>query len=275
MPHLGATRNPGLTKQKVPFVLVSCDHGTVILNRLDWRKLSETHNEFGVGTDILVHGQFDFDLISMTGGMLAARREKHGPGVVALDCGANIGIYTLEWARMMTGWGSVIAFEPQERIYYALAGNVAINNLFNAKVLHKAVGDACAEISMPVPDYQLPGQYGGLSLKTGADIGQPLAQGTSVEMLSIDSLALRRVDFIKIDVEGMELEVLDGARATILLDEPYLLVEWHITGKVPIEAFLDEICYDRVTVGMNLICAPKGDEFLPRLESFLTQGAAP
>jgi FkbM family methyltransferase len=51
---------------------------------------------------------------------------------VAIDCGANIGTHTIEWAKKMTGWGAVIGIEAQERIFYALAGNIAINNCFNA-----------------------------------------------------------------------------------------------------------------------------------------------
>src|SRR5260370_16749261 len=39
---------------------------------------------------------------------------------------------TIEWAKRMTGWGSVLAIEAQERIYYALAGNIALNNCFNS-----------------------------------------------------------------------------------------------------------------------------------------------
>lgn len=264
-----------MIRQKVPFVLASCAHGAVILNRLDWRKINDTHNEFGVGTDILVHGQFDLDLISMTGGMLLARREAHGPGVTALDCGANIGVYTLEWARQMADWGMVLSFEPQERLYYALAGNIVINNLFNVRAFQKAIGARCESIDMPVPDYQIPGQFGGLSLKgNGADIGQPTELRLPVDMVSIDLLGLPRVDFIKLDIEGMEVEALEGARETITRNNPYMLVEWHIAGKEPIEQFIASIGYETVTVGMNLICAPRGDEILARIGGFMAEGAA-
>lgn len=254
-----------MAKQKIPFVLVSSVHGTVILNRLDWRRLSDTHNEFGVGTDILTHGEFDLDLISMTGGLLQAARDRRGPGVMALDVGANIGIYTIEWARLMTDWGVVLSFEPQERIYYALAGNVAINNLFNAKVFNKAIGDRCKVIEIPAPDYQQPGQFGGLNLQGKTDIGQKIEGRAPIEMVSIDSIGLNRVDFIKIDVEGMEPEVIAGAFATLRRDRPYLLVEWHICGKEAIEKPLAALGYETVTIGMNLICAPKGDAVLPHI----------
>lgn len=258
-------------RQKVPFILASSDHGTVIVSRLDWRKISDTHMEFGVGTDILVHGSFDLDLISITGGLLQVRRERYGDGAVALDCGANLGMYTLEWAKLMAGWGCIIAFEPQERIYYALAGNIAINNHFNARALHKAVGERNDVIEIPVPDYQLPGQYGGLNLENKANIGQDIKLTMPVEMVAIDALGLPRVDFIKIDIEGMEAAALNGARDTIKRNDPYLLIEWHIAGKAPIEAILSDLGYEQVYLGMNMIATPKGDPFLPRLQAMLDQ----
>lgn len=265
-----------MSKQKVPFVLVSCVHGTVILNRLDWRKMTETHNEFGVGTDILVNGHAGLDEISIVGGLLERRRESHGPGVVALDVGANIGTFTLEFARLMEEWGVVLAFEPQERIYYALAGNIAINNLFNVRAFQSAVGRIDGgTIEMPVVDYQLPGQFGGLSLRgNGSDIGQKTDQRAVAHMVSIDSMGLPRVDLIKIDVEGMEPDVLEGARDVITRNKPYLFVEWHICGKDPIETFMGSVGYETLTVGMNLICAPDGDTFLPRMREFLATGEA-
>src|SRR4029077_13679502 len=140
-------------RYKVPFVLASTAHGPVILNVIDWNPLSKTHVEFGVGLGLLVEGEQDLALVSLTLGALEARHQAHGPGVVALDCGANVGIFTMEWARSMEGWGSVIAFEPQERMFYALAGNLAINNLFNVKAWNKAVGAVCEIAEFPAPDY--------------------------------------------------------------------------------------------------------------------------
>ena len=55
------------------------------------------------------------------------RRPHFGDGVVAVDRGADIGVHTLEWARSMTAWGSVIAIEAQECIFYALAGWDRVN----------------------------------------------------------------------------------------------------------------------------------------------------
>lgn len=252
-------------RHKVPFVLASSAHGPIILNRIDWRALSKDSVEFGVGTDILVNGEFDLPLISLTLGVLETRRRERGAGVLALDVGANIGVYSMEWARAMEGWGSVLSFEPQERMFYALAGNLALNNLFNVKAMNKAVGRYDAVVDMPAPDYQLPGQFGGLALNGQANIGQAIPHTVPVELVTIDSLDLRRVDFIKIDIEGMEVDALEGALKTIERTQPVMLIEHHIAGEANIRRFLAAIDYDAVTIGMNMVCAPPTTDILDKI----------
>jgi FkbM family methyltransferase len=260
---------------KTPFVLASTAHGPVILNHLDFRQLDKGGVELGVGLDILVHGEFDLPLISMTCGALEIRRRERGAGVVALDCGANIGIYTLEWARRMEGWGRVLAFEPQERIYYALAGNIALNNLFNAQAINSAIGAKRDVIDMRVPDYCVPGQFGGLSLNGRLEIGQEVTTLAPLQVIPIDDLGLRRVDFIKLDIEGMEPDALAGARKTIETSKPFMLVEWIKCGKEPIEAFMASVSFETVTLGMNLLCGPAGNEFTARMRELSEQRAVP
>ncbi len=97
--------------------------------------------------------------------VLDLRRKYHGDGVVAIDCGANLGVHTVEWAKHMSGWGVVLAFEAQERIYYALAGNIAINNCFNARAIHAAVTNRSGRMKMPKPNYLANSSFGSLELK--------------------------------------------------------------------------------------------------------------
>ena len=84
------------------------------------------------------------------------RRQYFNDGVVALDCGANIGVHSIEWAKIITGWGEVFSFEAQEKIFYALAGNVAINNCFNVTAKHVALGSKVGVIEIPQPNYHQP-----------------------------------------------------------------------------------------------------------------------
>jgi len=131
-------RNVG---RKLAFVLAASNHGTMITNRFDYR-MSGPDAGIGVGYQLLEAGAFDPIEVELALQLIESRRCFHGDGVVAIDCGANIGVHAIEWATAMTGWGSVIAIEPQERIYYALAGNIAIHNCFNAIAMHAANSDS-------------------------------------------------------------------------------------------------------------------------------------
>ena len=117
--------------RKLAFVLASSNHGTLIVNRFDYRMVDQNRG-YGVGFQILETSSFDPGEVKLALDLLTLRRKHYGDGVIGIDCGANIGVHTIEWAKMMTGWGSVLSIEAQERIYYALAGNIAINNCFNA-----------------------------------------------------------------------------------------------------------------------------------------------
>src|SRR5215471_4238878 len=192
------------SKRKLAFVLAASDHGTMIVSRLDYRMTSPTSG-FGVGYQVLECGAFEPGEVSMATSLLKLRRRYFKEGVFAIDCGANIGIHTVEWAKCMTGWGSVLAVEAQERIYYALAGNIAINNCFNATAINAAITDRTGMLMMPQPDYLTPASFGSLELRKSNNtefIGQPIDYSEGkllpVQGITIDSLQLPRIDFIKV-----------------------------------------------------------------------------
>ncbi len=251
----------------VAFCLVASDHGPLIVNRFDYNH-NFNGDYYGVGAQILETGRYDPREVSVLKSLLDVRREHYGDGVVALDCGANIGVHTVEWARMMRGWGSVVAIEAQERVYYALAGNISLQNCFNAKALHAAVSDAVGEISFPEPDYTKQGSFGSFELRPrlgGEFIGQPVDYGKptlTVKSVSLDSLMLERVDLIKIDVEGMEAEALDGAAKLIELCKPILFVETIKSDKSAITAALEGAGYTVLPHGMNVLAIHKDDPTL-------------
>ena len=162
--------------RKIAFVLASSDHGAVIVNRFDYRMIDKARG-YGVGFQILEKTAFDPEEVELAISLLRLRRKYFGDGVVAIDCGANIGVHTIEWAKTMTGWGSVIAIEAQERIFYALAGNVAINNCFNARAVFAAVSATNGTMRVPNPDYLQPASFGSLELRQRTNtefIGQPI-----------------------------------------------------------------------------------------------------
>src|ERR1700760_4018408 len=150
--------------RKIAFILASTDYGSLIVNRFDYQMVDATSG-FGVGFNLLESSTYDAREGATAMQLLSLRRQHFGDGVVAVDCGANIGVRTVEWSKGMTGWGTVIAIEAQMRLFYALAGNITINNCFNAQAIHAAVGAQQGTLRVPTPNYLVPASFGSLELR--------------------------------------------------------------------------------------------------------------
>lgn len=256
--------NP-IRRRPLPFVLAASEHGTLIVNRNDYR-MADTVRGYGVGFQILNTSVFDPEEVNDVLALLNFRRQFFGAGVVAIDCGANIGVHTIEWAKLMHEWGTVIAIEAQERIFYALAGNIAINNCFNATAINAAIGSAVGTMRIPKPNYSKPSSFGSLELKQNNKnefIGQEISYAPEhcqqIAVVSVDGFNLPRLDFIKIDVEGMELEVLEGARQSITLHKPQMLIEAIKSDKKAITDFLETNGYEYFQAGINILAIHGSD----------------
>jgi FkbM family methyltransferase len=136
------------------------------------------------------------------------------PGSVALDVGAHIGTHALTMARLVGPAGRVYAFEPVKKTYRELRRNLELNGVTNVVALRYALGKGTAGVIEMNPIH--PGEEGGTSVGHGGD---------RVELRSLDSFGFEQVSLIKIDVEGFELPVLDGAEDTIRRNRPVLVVE--------------------------------------------------
>jgi len=144
------------------------------------------------------------------------------PGMVAVDIGAHIGAITVPLARMVGPKGKVMAFEPQRYIYYHLCANVVLNNLMHVKCNNVAVGETNKKIEMPeLPYLDFDDNYG--NIKVYGNNGDN--KRYLVQQIRLDGLKFDRLDFIKIDVERMELEVLAGAKDTIKKHKPVISIE--------------------------------------------------
>lgn len=135
------------------------------------------------------------------------------PGSTVIDAGAHIGTHTLALAQLAGPEGRVYAFEPQRKLYRELVYNMRLNNAANVVPLRFALGERAGVIEMAPATA---GNEGGTQVGVGGD---------RVELRSLDSFNFRNVSFVKIDVEGFEDQVLDGARQTIQRNRPAILIE--------------------------------------------------
>ena len=250
-------------KKPIPFVLTSTNHGVMIVNRNDYFMVNN-ESGYGVGHQLLNTSSFDQQEIDFALALIYRRKVNFGEGVVAIDCGANIGVHSVEWARLMTSWGSVIAFEAQEKIFYALAGNIILNNCLNVTARNSAVGASCGFIEIPEPNYLIPSSYGSFELQKKQNneyIGQEINYKNTkkIPLMTIDSLNLERLDFMKIDVEGMEEDVLEGSKDAISKFKPIMIIEIIKSNKDKLLSFLEPMGYFIYPLGINLLAIHKED----------------
>jgi FkbM family methyltransferase len=143
------------------------------------------------------------------------------PGSFVLDIGANIGSHTIALSRIVGPNGLVFAYEPERTNFNTLAGNVSINNLHNVYLFQKAVGSSAGFISVPELDKERTTNFGALSLCEDYSS----SQNYPVPLITLDEQNFIRLDFVKIDIEGMEKLALEGGKETIEKLKPLLYIE--------------------------------------------------
>ena len=138
-------------------------------------------------------------------------------GDTVLDVGAHVGYYTLLSSILVGAKGRVFAFEPNPRNYHYLDRHVYLNGCRNVTTVPAAVSDRAGTAQF---------QFG-----SGSGTGKLASKG-ALEVLTItldDFCAERGLNpsAVKIDVEGAELEVLEGARKVLSTDRPTVFLSTH------------------------------------------------
>jgi FkbM family methyltransferase len=174
----------------------------------------------------------------------------------------------------------VLAFEPQRLLHQLLCGNVSLNMHSNVVAIHAALGSETGTIRVPRTDYANIGNFGGIALGDHQD-------GETVPVERLDSYNLKSCDLIKIDVEGMEQSVLQGARMILEKYQPLLYVEndraeksrdliqwlmtngyrlyWHLPRMFnPKNYFAEAMNVFGNTVSINMLCVPRSKTISPK-----------
>ena len=162
------------------------------------------------------HGMMLYDLKNGLLGTLLERYGEYGesqvdifrqqlrPGMTVVEVGANLGAQTLAFAQAVGPEGRVVAFEPRRSLFQLLCANLALNAVDNVDAHWLAVGAKARPV--------------------GVRRGNDAAAVDKVQLVTLDSVDLPACHVLKIDESGLEDEVIEGARQTILRLKPVLHV---------------------------------------------------
>lgn len=189
--------------------LVPCRHGRMLVNPGD----------IYIGRALIVYGEFSPAEAALYGVLV-------GPGDIVVEAGANIGAFSLVFARSVGAEGRVYAFEPQRIVFQMLCANLALNEIDVVEAWPVALGAEIGQMTVPPVQHRGVANIGGVALTSGGE-------GESVPVTTIDNLSLKRCTLIKADVEGMECAVLEGAQETIRRCQPYLYFEVQDRASAP------------------------------------------
>ena len=188
-----------------------------------------------------------------------------GDNCVFLDIGGNIGLISIPVARFLQSKrGKVYTFEPQRIMYYMLAGNVVLNNLTNLYCYNLAVSDKEDWLAIPSVNYFDKNDFGTVTFVNSTIVSDKFVGQEKVRTIVIDKLGLDRVDMMKIDVEGMEKNVINGAKETIAKFRPLIFVEHFLARPEDrFNEFITNLGYNiHIADYQNWLCIPTEKEHL-------------
>ena len=157
-------------------------------------------------------------------------------GAYGLDIGAHVGCFSIFMALLVGSEGRIEAIEPMPANLALLEKNIAQNDLGHVINLHEA---CCAA------------REGGVFLNLGpssfeSSLSNDFGHGSiPVPALTVDGLALKngKLDFLKLDVEGAELDVLQGAETALAKFRPTLVIELHPPMAAEVPVFMQQKGY--------------------------------
>ncbi len=193
-------------------VFKKCRHGMMLYNK----------NDIYIGRSFELYGEFSQGEIKVFEQFVLA-------GDTVVEVGANIGAHTLRLAQIVGPRGRVYAFEPQRIVFQTLCANMALNSITNVLCFEQGVASEAGELRGAPIEYGQAGNFGGVELVSIASSGEgfPAEFTEKVPIVTLDGVLsdVKRVRLLKIDVEGMELDVLKGGAELIRRTRPFLYLE--------------------------------------------------
>lgn len=179
------------------------------------------------------------------------------PGSTVIDAGACFGTYTMAFAPHAK---EVHTFEAQRVLSQYIAGSAALNGFQNVHVHNEILSYSNWETAdAPVFDYAKPFRMGCAYFCARVKQGEMVPESIEYRPTrTLDHYFLQNISLIKLDVEGMEIPVLNGAKETIKKSRPVVLAEHILTGTEPLIAYFKEVGkYIALDIGMDLLFLPE------------------
>ncbi|HCC00914.1 MAG TPA: hypothetical protein DEP42_06855 [Ruminococcaceae bacterium] len=172
-------------------------------------------NDDPIGKSLLTYGEWAEAEITFLSTFI-------GLGSSVVDIGANIGNHTLAFAKRVGPLGLVTAVEPQKQLFDAMNETLSRNKMFNVKSINAAAGKNIKNAYVPEVDYSEHVNSGAIKLQ---DENSSTGNLKAVPTVRVDDLNLDSCHLVKIDVEGMEADVLSGMAKTISKFQPIVFTE--------------------------------------------------
>ena len=175
---------------------------------------------------------------------------------VIVDAGSNTGIFSVPFATaVQPRGGKVYAFEVQKQLYQALCGTSVLNDLDSLEVFNCGLGEFNETLKIQKVNYNESWDYGILSLVDQNAISNNAHD--YIEVLPLDEFELERLDFIKIDIEGMEIKALKGGEKTIKTHRPWAFIEYWLVDQAELRQWFNGLDYTLYRIDpANVLCCP-------------------
>lgn len=225
----------GLTREEAEIAIrarvqtVYLGEKRVLSRILGWPKIYLSTDDVGFAGHLMLDGFWEIWLT-----LFMSRFVK--PGMTVVDVGANFGYYTLLFGEAVGSSGRVVAVEPVPSTARLLALSIELNGYTGFTALHEvALGrNPSGEAHMYVPPHEP---------KNALVIPAARPDGVKVKSTNLDTLlkGFDRVDLIKIDAEGAELDIVSGMQAVVAEHQPAVVLEFNAHRYSDAEGFLSKL----------------------------------
>jgi FkbM family methyltransferase len=177
-----------------------------VVKKVQGNRMALSLNDIGISRELVLKGVHEKNSTNQF-------KKEVKEGMVLLEIGANIGYYTLIAARIIGGQGHIYAFEPSPQNFKSLVDNVTINGFDDIVEAHKkGLGDKTGKSK-----FFLSTKSNMSSFLRREDMGEiKQVQTIEVDTITVDDfLDGEKIDYIRMDVEGFEWEVVEGMGKTL------------------------------------------------------------